>query len=657
MELNYTHRRSRIVEAAVCIIITVLLTSCRMGGPQDPDRIAMRSLLAPHRIDTASGEGALYDLTPLMGEETGVVCACGLEAEYSLLLLTREGPVDMSSGSVFTLRHLDLRDGSLTTSATFPQAAPPRGEAAGGQGTPQSDEKDFEILSADPAVICDRTEGVLYMPSAETKAVFLPEWLRGSAFSCLDGRTYISSDRGIIYTVGEDGSLIAAWKLPCEYGAFTPVVSGHEGKLSFATSTLQSPSDRIFVDVDPRTGESGYYLSDLGPGRFLVYADGRLVGTSFKTAPKVSVVSPASHVRKEMQLPEPVTQLLRGDSANETPAPGTDDTGNARPEEAKGLSNAGFISFSTVPMAVCGDSCMFMLKNEQGYPVRIYLWDTEECAGSNWNEPSVTDYTAPAPVDYGELRSMAQELEDSYGVRIVLGDNIPSEFTDYTAEAVTDPSIIKGSLDVLQNTLSLYPEGFFADLKGNYYREIVLYLTGPLTPLNAGSNISNASAFSTESNGLMQLAFDLYDDPDPPTVIHELTHAMDYRFLGEGLLDEERWNAMNPDGFEYYYAYIDASGESYEISGSADHTAAGGYPADDVYFIEPYSKTYPMEDRALLMENLLAGASPYAYSFSGRHVQEKLSCYFRFIRNTIGNERWPSSTAWEDALREAAVQE
>ena len=41
MELNYTHRRSRIVEAAVCIIITVLLTSCRMGGPQDPDREAV----------------------------------------------------------------------------------------------------------------------------------------------------------------------------------------------------------------------------------------------------------------------------------------------------------------------------------------------------------------------------------------------------------------------------------------------------------------------------------------------------------------------------------------------------------------------------------------------------------------------------------------
>ena len=657
MELNYIHRRSRIVEAAVCIILTVLLTSCRMGGPQAPDREAMRSLLAPHRIGTAAGEGALYDLTPLLREDTGVVCACGLETEYSLALLTREEPEDSASGSVFALRHLDLRDGSLTTSASFPQAVSPNGDASGGQGTTQSDERDYEILSADPAVICDRAEGVLYLPFAETKAVFLPEWLRDSTLCCLDGRIFLSSDRGIIYTVAGDGSVETVWKLPCEYGAFTPVVSGHEGKLSFVTSSLTSPSDRIFVDVDPRTGESEYYLSDLGTGRFLAYADGRLVGTSFKTAPRVSVVSPASHVKKELQLPDPVTAMLRGDSADGTSAPGTENAGNADPKDAAERANAGFVSFSTVPMAVCGDACMFILKNEQGYPVRIYLWDTEEAAASNWNEPSVTDYTAPAPVDYGELSRAAKELEDQYGVRIILGDNIPSEFSDYTAEAVTDPSIMKGSLAVLQNTFSLYPEGFFTDLRGNYYRDVVLYLTGPLTPLNAGNNISNAGAFSTESNGLMQLAFDLYDDPDPPTVIHELTHAMDYRFLGEGLLDEERWNAMNPDGFDYYYAYIDASGESYEISGSPDHTAAGGYPADDVYFIEPYSKTYPMEDRALLMENLLAGSSPYAYSFSGRHVQEKLSYYFRFIRASIGSERWPSSTAWEDALREAAAQE
>ena len=102
----------------------------------------------------------------------------------------------------------------------------------------------------------------------------------------------------------------------------------------------------------------------------------------------------------------------------------------------------------------------------------------------------------------------------------------------------------------------------------------------------------------------MQLAFDLYDDLAPDTVIHELTHSADYRFLGEGIWDEEAWNSMNPEGFSYYEAYIDENGESYETAGSPDHTAMDGWPADEVYFIDPYSKTYAMEDRARLMENL-----------------------------------------------------
>ena len=298
-----------------------------------------------------------------------------------------------------------------------------------------------------------------------------------------------------------------------------------------------------------------------------------------------------------------------------------------------------------------------MFRDEQGCASRIYLWDTVNCAAADWEGPSETAYEAPEPVDYGELSRAAEELGDRYGVTIVLGDNIPSEFRDYTAEPATEPSVLSGSLSVLSNTLSLYPEGYFDRLKGDYFRGIVLYLTGALTPLNAASSISNASAFTTESNGLMQVAFDLYDDLDPSTVIHELTHAADYRFLGEGLLDEDVWNAMNPEGFSYYYSYIDASGVSYETAGSTEYTAESGCPARDVYFIDPYSKTYPMEDRAVLMENLLSGNSPYAYCFSGGHVQEKLSCYFRFLRDTLDDGTWPASTAWEEALREAAPQE
>ena len=112
----------------------------------------------------------------------------------------------------------------------------------------------------------------------------------------------------------------------------------------------------------------------------------------------------------------------------------------------------------------------------------------------------------------------------------MLGGNIPSEFRDYDALAMTDPSVISGSLEVLDHVLSIYPDGYFEDLMGDYYRGIVFYLTGELTPLSAADNISNAGAFVTDAEGLCQIALNLSTDLYPQTIVHELTHAADYRF-------------------------------------------------------------------------------------------------------------------------------
>lgn len=629
MEHFNIFRRTVTVLAAVLIITSLALASCGSAGSLDPDKRAIAGFLKPYRVELSSGEGRLYDLTPLTDKVSGDLCAYGLSDAAHLLLLSSGTASDGSSAPVFHLELLDLRDGSLTDAGSFPQINSLREEADNGQG--------IEILSADPVLIYDKAQGILYRPGSDPETVLLPEWLMDATLCCLGGHLWVSSDRGILYTVREDGTLESVWKLPCEYGTFTPVVYGHDGKLTFATSLRQDPSERIFVDVDPLSGESLYYHSDLPVSRFSVCSDGLLLGTSFRTDPKVSVCSLSSRSKKEMTLPAPIREVLSG-----------------RTDDAS-LSDSAFISFSTVPLSLSGDWCSFMLCDEQEQPARIYLWDTANCISSRWDGPSETAYDAPAPEDYGDLSRKAQRLEARYGIRILMGENIPTEFTDYTAETVTDPSIMEGSLAVLENVLSLYPEGYFERLCGDYYRGIALYLTGEMTPLNADSNISNASAFATESNGLMQIAFDLYDDLDPSTVIHELTHAADYRFLGEGLFSEENWNAMNPDGFSYYYSYIDENGESYEYTGSSDFTAAGGVSSEEIYFIDPYSKTFPMEDRARLMENLLSGQGPYAGAYRSRHVQEKLTFYFRFLREILDDGTWPSSTAWETALTEAAA--
>ena len=620
--------RRRLAGAWFCIMIAaVLLTSC-LGGNEQPDlKRQIADNLSPMQIDSARNQGALYEITELSsaGDDT-VMCCAGLYDESRLLLIN--GNPDSQGGvSSYTAQLLDLRTGEKEDLASFDREHASGSSSDGTEG--------LLALSGDPLIVFDSRCGILYRPDSPAgRAVVLPSYLADAVPYLLGGRLWLSSDRGIIYEVSEEGEIRVSWTLPCEFGAFTPVVCGHEGRLSFATWSRRDPSLQVYVDVDPVRGESDYYLSDINPSRFTVTDEGRLLGSSFRTKPVVSVCDLSKHIKREMELPEEVLSLINGSgSANETDS---------------------FLAFSTFPLSLCGDWCCWALCDDAGRPVHIYLWDTASCRSVKWEIPSRSEYSAPETADYGPLSDKAAKLEDRYGIRIMIGNNVPAEFPDYSAQPCTDAAAVDGSLSVLENVLSLYPDAYFSGLKGGYYRDIVFYLTGALHPLDVTSNISNAGAFATESNGTMQLVFDLYDDLSPDTVIHELTHAADYRFAGEGLLNEGEWNSMNPAGFSYYYSYINENGESYETAGSPDNTAVSGCPADSVWFIDSYSKTYPMEDRARLMETLLSGRRPYSGCFSGRHVQEKLSWYFRFLRETLDDGSWPAQTAWEKALAGAA---
>ena len=615
--------RRRLAGALFCVMTAAaLLISCRGGNEQSDLMREIADNLSPMKVDTPNDQGALYEITQLTspGDNT-VLCCAGLYDESRLLLITGN-PDSQDSVSSYTAQLLNLSSGEKEDLTSFGRAQTAGRRSDGTEG--------LSVISCDPLIVFDSRCGVLYRPDAPAGSVVLPAFLSDAVPYWLSGRLWLSSARGIIYEVKEDGELRVSWTLPCEFGAFTPVVCGHEGRLSFATYARRDPSLQVYADVDPVSGGSEYYLSDINPSRFTVTDKGRLLGSSFRTKPMISVCDPSEHVKREMELPDEVLSLIEAGSSS------------AGPDS--------FLAFSTFPRSLCGGWCCWALCDDAGRPAHIYLWDTSSCRAAKWESPSVSGYSAPETADYGSLTEKAERLENRYGIRILIGDNIPAEFADYTAQTCTDSAFIDGSLSVLENVLSLYPDTYFTQLKGGYYRDIAFYLTGALYPLDASSSISNAGAFATESNGTMQLAFDLNDDLSPDTVIHELTHAADYRFAGEGLLNEDEWNSMNPNGFSYYYSYINEKGESYETAGSPDNTAVSGCPADEVWFIDPYSKTYPMEDRARLMETLLSGRTPYSGCFRGQHVQEKLSWYFRFLRETLDDGSWPSRTSWEEAL-------
>ncbi|MCC8181856.1 MAG: hypothetical protein LIO45_02585 [Clostridiales bacterium] len=258
---------------------------------------------------------------------------------------------------------------------------------------------------------------------------------------------------------------------------------------------------------------------------------------------------------------------------------------------------------------------------------------------------------------YSDATERAAQLSEQYGVYIYTGEAVlDAPITDYTLSVCDDAYSIDAALDALEEAFSRYPENYLEQLGGNSVRAICFYLSGTMTPVDTSLNISNPAGLSCQAGDLEIIALDAGNYIRAQDVIHELTHVLDHQLWLA--LDEDTWNSMNPEGFEYHYAYIGEDGVSYEW-GDTTYTADGSayYNGDveSVYFVDAYSTTYPTEDRARLMEYLLADpdSGPNRW-FASSHVQEKLTYYFALIRAEFDTTDWPEQTVWEAELAEAA---
>ena len=341
--------RRRLAGALFCIMIAAaLLISCRGGNEQSDLMRDIADNLSPMKVDTAQDQGALYEITKLASpQDDAVLCCAGLYDESRLLILYSV-PDSEGAVSFYSAQLLNLLSGEKEELASFDR---PRVPGRGSGGT-----EGLSILSCDPLIVFDSCSGILYRPGSSAGSVILPSYLSDAAPYWLSGRLLLSSGRGIVYEVTEEGDLTVLWTLPAEFGAFTPVISGRQGFLTFATYARRAPSLQVYVDVDPAAGSSEYYLSDINPSRFSVFKDGLLLGTSFRTKPLLSVCSPEEHVKKELELPDEIKWRLDGSG------------------------DEGFLALDTFPQSLSADWCLFTLNDSAGRPVHLYLWDTASCS-------------------------------------------------------------------------------------------------------------------------------------------------------------------------------------------------------------------------------------------------------------------------------------
>ena len=203
----------------------------------------------------------------------------------------------------------------------------------------------------------------------------------------------------------------------------------------------------------------------------------------------------------------------------------------------------------------------------------------EEVPSTEIGDDSLT--TEEVVID--ENDTLRKNIENKYGIFVKYGNETEGYKVDtLSTVSLTDKAEIKTALLDMQNTISLFPEDLFWELKNNGY-PLTIYLiknysieniTGITESYSNRVNISIATKFSFGE-----------------TFNHEVYHYLENfitKFKGASY---SSWNTLNLSNFTYGSAISDLS---YNRTYS-----------EDAYFVNNYAQTSANEDRASTFEYMM----------------------------------------------------
>ena len=200
----------------------------------------------------------------------------------------------------------------------------------------------------------------------------------------------------------------------------------------------------------------------------------------------------------------------------------------------------------------------------------------------NTNNNSVSDNKPVVPtIEEANLKLRAQ-IEEMYGVKVKYGnETLGYSVGGMTTVALPDAATMQAALVNLNVALSLYPTGFFSEIKSKGY-SLNFYLIKRYSIANV-TGVTDSS----NKNVIISIATD-YDFVD--TVHHEVYHYIERYILSTGFRFTS-WNTLNPLGFNYGTVVSD-----YSYSKTF---------ASDAAFVNSYAQTDEYEDRASTFEYMM----------------------------------------------------
>lgn len=295
----------------------------------------------------------------------------------------------------------------------------------------------------------------------------------------------------------------------------------------------------------------------------------------------------------------------------------------------------------------------------QGYePVRtqLYLWDAQ--ASAQPEEAGMRRVTYPDLM--AEHDQMARDIKARHGVTVHIRQAGASFRNDvYHALSASGELPLRHALIHLRAFLDQLPAGMIKEALLMPYTDFAIYLCGPIMQ-KSSEGISYPAGFSTEEGSLRYLALDVQDSAFLSTLHHEFMHLLEDR-LSQTAYEVDKpvfmfWDNLGPKEAEHHgfaLTYTDASGDTFfNLDYTALHEDAQAHP-DRVWFVDAYSRTWPLEDRARLFEHMMT-TSPSADPFIFPHLRKKAQILAALLRQSFPSLQAVATAPWESQIEQAA---
>ena len=225
---------------------------------------------------------------------------------------------------------------------------------------------------------------------------------------------------------------------------------------------------------------------------------------------------------------------------------------------------------------------------------------------------------------------LKMDIEKKYGVKIIYGAetegySIPYENQNISTTPVYDTNLINNSLIKLKNSLNLYPDGLFKEIKDGGIPLTVILINSFSDNLITGVTDSSYSSASI----VVAVAY-----PFEETFYHESYHYIE-RYMFKRGANFNSWNSMNPSNFNYGTVFRDLS---YSNTFRAD-----------AYFVNTYAQTDDKEDRASTFEYMMAPSKALCLN-NGNPVWQKAVFMSRTIEATLDSASPNNTEYWERFL-------